>query len=98
MVIAVVMIAAIILLQDVSSFPALFAVLILGVALAAAAVPEDLPTVVTGRFSAYKDRNEALTVLSFRAKTIQVFLDKASSSLLNCRIFISIVRGYTSVV
>jgi Ca2+-transporting ATPase len=47
-VIAVVMIASIILLQDVSSFPALFAGRILGVALAVAAVPEDLPAVVTG--------------------------------------------------
>jgi Ca2+-transporting ATPase len=46
-VIAVVMIATIILVEDVSDFSALFDVLILGVALAVAAVPEGLPAVVT---------------------------------------------------
>ncbi len=46
-VIAVVMIATIILVEDVSSFAAIFDVLILGVALAVAAVPEGLPAVVT---------------------------------------------------
>ncbi|MGH8545225.1 MAG: cation-translocating P-type ATPase, partial [Gammaproteobacteria bacterium] len=46
-VIAVVMIATIILVEDVSGFGALFDVLILGVALAVAAVPEGLPAVVT---------------------------------------------------
>jgi Ca2+-transporting ATPase len=45
--IAVVMIATIILVEDVSGFTALFDVLILGVALAVAAVPEGLPAVVT---------------------------------------------------
>lgn len=46
-VIAVVMIATIILVQNVSGFAAVFDVLILGVALAVAAVPEGLPAVVT---------------------------------------------------
>jgi Ca2+-transporting ATPase len=46
-VIAVVMIATIILVEEVSSFSGIFDVLILGVALAVAAVPEGLPAVVT---------------------------------------------------
>ena len=46
-VIAVVMIATIILVENVRGFSALFDVLILGVALAVAAVPEGLPAVVT---------------------------------------------------
>jgi Ca2+-transporting ATPase len=46
-IIAVVMIATIVLLEDVRSFAGLFDVLILGVALAVAAVPEGLPAVVT---------------------------------------------------
>ena len=46
-VIAVVMIVTIILVEDVSGFSAIFDVLILGVALAVAAVPEGLPAVVT---------------------------------------------------
>ncbi|SEO56288.1 cation-translocating P-type ATPase [Nitrosovibrio sp. Nv6] len=46
-IIAVVMIATIILLEDVSGFAALFDVLILGIALAVAAIPEGLPAVVT---------------------------------------------------
>ncbi len=46
-VIAIVMIATIIIVEDVRGFAALFDVLILGVALAVAAVPEGLPTVVT---------------------------------------------------
>lgn len=46
-VIAVVMIATIILVEHVRGFSALFDVLILGVALAVAAVPEGLPAVVT---------------------------------------------------
>jgi P-type Ca2+ transporter type 2C len=46
-VIAVVMIVTILLVEEVSGFAALFDVLILGVALAVAAVPEGLPAVVT---------------------------------------------------
>lgn len=50
-VIAVVMIVTIILVEDVSGFSALFDVLILGAALAVAAVPEGLPAVVTAVLS-----------------------------------------------
>jgi P-type Ca2+ transporter type 2C len=50
-VIAVVMIATIVLVEDVRGFSALFDVLILGVALAVAAVPEGLPAIVTAVMS-----------------------------------------------
>jgi Ca2+-transporting ATPase len=49
--IALVMIATILLVQDVRGFSAFFDVLILGVALAVAAVPEGLPAVVTAVLS-----------------------------------------------
>jgi Ca2+-transporting ATPase len=49
--IAAAMIATIVVVEEVRALPALFEVLILGVALAVAAVPEGLPTVVTAVLS-----------------------------------------------
>jgi Ca2+-transporting ATPase len=50
-IIAIVMILTILFVEDITGFSALFDVLILGVALAVAAVPEGLPTVVTAVLS-----------------------------------------------
>jgi magnesium-transporting ATPase (P-type) len=50
-IIAIVMIVTIILVEDVTGFAAVFDVLILGIALAVAAVPEGLPTVMTAVLS-----------------------------------------------